>query len=298
MQALPLVSIVINCYNGEEFLKNAIDSIYAQSYQHWEIIFWDNASTDQSPNIALSYDEKLRYFKSETTTPLYEARSLAVKKAKGDFVGFLDCDDWWNPDKLEKQMPLFDDLNIGFVYGNYWMENETKRTKTIVSQKLQSSGMILDDLLKHYTVGILTLIIRRSAYDQLDYGFDKRFNIIGDFDLVIRLAAEWKSDYVDKPIAHYRSHSNNLSTNNPTSSFEELEEWYKTILKHSIISKSKALYNIPIIINYVRAMFYMKNNKKIDGFNLLLKIPLFRKEKIKATFAFILPKFLLNFLTQ
>ena len=86
MQTPPLVSVVINCYNGEKFLKNAIDSIYVQTYKHWEIIFWDNASTDQSANIALSYGEKLHYFKSETTKPLYEARSLAVKKAKGDFL--------------------------------------------------------------------------------------------------------------------------------------------------------------------------------------------------------------------
>ena len=58
----PLVSVIINCYNGEEFLENAIDSIYAQTYKNWEIIFWDNSSTDQSAKIALSYDKRLLIF--------------------------------------------------------------------------------------------------------------------------------------------------------------------------------------------------------------------------------------------
>ena len=297
MQAPPLISIIINCYNGEEFLKNAIDSIYAQKYQHWEIIFWDNASTDQSANIALSYDEKLHYFKSETTKPLYEARSLAVKKAKGDFLAFLDCDDWWSKDKLLKQLPLFNDPGIGFVYGNYWMENELKKTKKIIKQSFYS-GEMLDNLLKNYSIGLLTLMVRRSAYDQLEYGFDKRFKVIGDFDLVIRLASEWKADFVDEPIAHYRWHGDNFSSNNPTLSVKELEVWYKTILNHNIISKSKALYNIPIIINYLKGMVYMRSNKKIAGLKMLYKVPLFRKEKLKITLAFILPKFALNYVSK
>ena len=291
MQAPPLISIIINCYNGEEFLKNAIDSIYAQTYKHWEIIFWDNASTDQSANIALSYGEKLHYFKSETTKPLYEARSLAVKKAKGDFLGFLDCDDWWSSNKLEKQVPLFDDLNIGFVYGNFWVENEIKHTRKLISQKLQAPGKILDDLLKQYSVGLLTLIIRSSAYNKLSHGFDKRFSVIGDFDIVVRLAAECESSFVNEPVAYYRWHGNNYSIKNIKESGEELEEWYSDIKHHGVISQSKEFYNIPIIINYSKGMYYMKNNKKNKGFEYLLKIPLFRKEKVKIIIAFLIPNF-------
>jgi len=290
----PLVSVIINCYNGEEFLKNAIDSIYSQTYKHWEIIFWDNASTDQSASIALSYGEKLHYFKSDLTQPIFEARSLAVKKAKGDFIGFLDCDDWWRPYKLEKQIALFTDKKIGFVYGHYWKENEGTGAKKIVKQG-SSSDSILDDLLKQYTIGMLTLVVRRLAYDQLDYGFDKKFNMIGDFDLVIRLASEWKSDYVDEPIAHCRWHGNNFSTNNPQMSNDELKKWYEDIKNHRVISRSKELYNIPIIINYVEGMFYMRDGKKIKGLKSLLKVPIFRREKIKIVIAFLLPKYILNY---
>lgn len=298
---LPLVSVIMNCYNGEEFLKKAIDSIYAQTYKNWEIVFLDNSSTDQSSNIALSYDKKLRYFKSGTTEPLplYKAKSLAVEKANGDFLAFLDCDDWWDACKLEKQVPLFDNPLVGFVFGPYWLENETNSTRKIITQKLNSpNGNILDDLLKQYTIGLLTLMVRSSAYNQLERGFDSRFSVMGDFDLVIRLSACWESDHVNEPIAHYRWHGDNFSINNPQKSVDELEDWYQLICNHSIISKSKELFNIPIIIDYVRGMHFMRSNMKRKGLRLLTKIPFFRKETLKLVVAFLLPKFVLKALTR
>ena len=96
----PLVSIIMNCFNGEEFLCEAIDSVYAQSYTNWEIIFWDNASTDQTASIAKSYDKKLKYFRTSKTTSLGEARVAATKKARGKYLAFLDVDDkkyWLKP---------------------------------------------------------------------------------------------------------------------------------------------------------------------------------------------------------
>ena len=74
----PLVSIIINCFNGDKYLKEAINSIYNQSYHNWEIIFWDNQSTDESANIAKSFDQKLKYFYASNHTPLGEARNEAV----------------------------------------------------------------------------------------------------------------------------------------------------------------------------------------------------------------------------
>ena len=113
----PLVSIIVNCYNGEKYLQDAINSIYAQSYQNWEIIFWDNNSNDNSAEIAISFDKKLRYYKSQSTTPLGKARTQAVSKAKGEYLAFLDCDDLWHTKKIEKQ--IYEILNrndVGLIY--------------------------------------------------------------------------------------------------------------------------------------------------------------------------------------
>ena len=104
----PLVSIIINCFNGEEYLREALESVISQTYKNWEIIFWDNQSTDKSAEIFKSYqDSRLKYYLASSHTKiLYEARNYALKKATGDFIAFLDADDYWLPDKLEKQIPL------------------------------------------------------------------------------------------------------------------------------------------------------------------------------------------------
>ena len=86
----PLVSVIMNCLNCEQYLRDAIDSVYAQTYDNWEIIFWDNGSCDKSGEIAKSYDSKLKYFKTEETSILGTARVLAVEQANGEYFAFLD----------------------------------------------------------------------------------------------------------------------------------------------------------------------------------------------------------------
>ena len=112
----------MNCLNCEKYVREAIDSVYAQTYPDWEIIFWDNASLDSSGEIAKSYDERLKYFRGDKTIPLGRARNLAIEKAKGEYIAFLDCDDMWLSDKLEKQVEIFEtNPDIMFVFSNYFI---------------------------------------------------------------------------------------------------------------------------------------------------------------------------------
>src|SRR3989338_6378909 len=100
----PLVSVIMNCYNGEQYLREAIDSVYAQTYKNWEIIFWYNASTDDTQRIATSYDSRLKYFRADVNTPLGQARNMALKKATGIYIAFLDSDDVHLPCALQRQV--------------------------------------------------------------------------------------------------------------------------------------------------------------------------------------------------
>ena len=104
MPGSPAVSVIMNCLNAEPYLREAIDSVVAQTYPDWEIIFWDNASRDASGAIAKSYGERVRYFRGETTVPLGEARNLAIAEAKGRYLAILDCDDVWLPEKDRKSV--------------------------------------------------------------------------------------------------------------------------------------------------------------------------------------------------
>ena len=85
------VSIIINCYNGENFLKQCIQSVINQTYKNWEIIFWDNLSTDNSKKILKNFkDKRIKYFKTKKFTKLYEARNLAIKKSGGKVTWSLE----------------------------------------------------------------------------------------------------------------------------------------------------------------------------------------------------------------
>ena len=91
-----LISIIMNCHNGEKFLKKALNSILQQTYENWELIFWDNKSSDKSKNIFKKFkDPRFKYFYAKKFSDLHRARNFAIKKAKGKFITFLDTDDFF-----------------------------------------------------------------------------------------------------------------------------------------------------------------------------------------------------------
>ena len=86
----------MNCYNGEKYLRKSISSVIHQTYKNWELIFWDNNSSDNSASIFKDFkDKRLKYYKSNNYLKLYKARNKALEKSKGKYVTFIDTDDWW-----------------------------------------------------------------------------------------------------------------------------------------------------------------------------------------------------------
>src|SRR5713226_6082724 len=104
----------MNIRDGADYLHDALDSVMAQTFMDWELIVWDDRSTDNSAAIVAEYqDARIRYFLSEEDTGLGRARHLAVDQAEGDWLAFLDQDDIWLPDKLAKQVALIGTNNDG-----------------------------------------------------------------------------------------------------------------------------------------------------------------------------------------
>jgi len=203
----PLVSVIVNCLNGERYIRECLDSVYAQTYSNWEIVFWDNASTDKSAEIANSYDDRLRYFRGESTIPLGAARNQVLLRARGEFLAFLDCDDLWLAQKLKKQIPLFDDPEVGLVYCDTIFFNAEKEMAPLYSRRRAYTGYCFRDLLRDYSLSMQTVIIRRSALDRLDSYFDETFNMVEDADLFRRIAYTNKLAMVPQPLAKWRMHS-------------------------------------------------------------------------------------------
>ncbi len=225
MAEQPLVCVIMNCFNGEKYLREAIDSVIAQTYENWELIFWDNQSTDASAEIIKSYDDsRIRYFYAPDHTLLYEARNLAIKEAQGSLLAFLDVDDWWEPKKLGKQVPVFENEDVGLVCGNYEVFYEKSGWGRPSWKGSKPSGWILNELLVNYHIGLLTIMLRRSAYAELG-GFDRRYHVIGDFDLSLRLAEKWQVVTLESQIAHFRFHGENESVQKRKMLLEEMKIW-------------------------------------------------------------------------
>jgi len=223
----PLVSVIMNCYNGEEYLNESIQSIVQQNYKNWEIIFWDNQSTDNSAKIFKSYqDKRFKYFYASSHTTLYKARNLAIEKSEGEFISFLDTDDTWSKQKLEIQIPYFNNADVGVVFSNLWVQSKKGKKKLYIKKKLPR-GKIYNELINSYTVGILTSVIRKIFYTKLQKKFDDRFLIIGDFDLFLRLSKMYIFESIQKPLAFYRLHGKNLSIVRKEREIQEFEIWLK-----------------------------------------------------------------------
>lgn len=239
-----LVSIILNCYNGEKYLHESIGSVLKQKYNNWELIFWDNHSSDNSKKIFHSFkSEKLKYFYSDKHTTLYEARNLAEKKCKGEFIAFIDADDIWEENKLKKQITLFENKRVGVVYGNLWIYNERAKKKKIFSQRKLLSGSIFDKIFSDYRVGIITSVIRRNILIKNYLSFNPKYNHIGDFDLFVNLSKICEFGAIQEPVATYRIHGENLSLKNSTQEIMELKYWFE-INKKSLNETQKQQFLI------------------------------------------------------
>ena len=287
----PLVSIIMNCYNGETYLQESINSVLSQTYKNWELIFWDNKSQDKSAEIFKGHEDKrFKYFYANEHTTLYKARNLAIKKSKGNFIAFLDTDDLWDENKLELQMCYFNNLEVGVVFSNCWIFKNNKKKKKLYTKKKLPSGKILDQLINNYNVGILTAVIRKTFYLKLIEKFDERFSIIGDSDLFMRLSKICLFEAVQKPLASYRSHDKNLSKLNKRKEIEESEIWLR---ENKLNLNEFQIKNLQKKVDNMKFVNYKIKGKYKDCISMLLN-PKKNMLNIKNLVLFFIPSILLR----
>lgn len=200
---VPKISIIMNCFNGERYLKEAIDSIYAQTFADWEIIFWDNASTDRSREIAEGYDSRLRYFCSEKNVSLGAARRLAVGKATGDWIGFLDTDDLWHPHKLERQLTALEGTEHVLCYAGVQEINPDGSVIRELTPKYPT-GHMLENQLNQFDINMVTPLIRRQALLEHGLNFDESVQVSEEYNLFIRLASKGSFCTIAEPLGVWR----------------------------------------------------------------------------------------------
>ena len=267
MNKKPIVSIIMNCHNGQTYLGQALKSIIGQNYKNWELIFWDNKSSDRSAEIFKSIkDKRLKYFYSEKKTVLYKARNLAIKKARGQFLAFLDVDDFWRKDKLSKQLIKFKNKKIGLVYSNLF-KYYGKNNKKIAHNHKLPEGKVTKKIIKDYSVGMLTIIVRKSFVSKMKNIFNYKYDLIADFDFVLNFSLKYDFACINEPLAYYRIHNEQLQKKQMIIQAKQYCKWYKE-KKVSKVFKDYDLSKIKYKFRYYDLLREIENNK----INFFIKI--------------------------
>ena len=277
----PLISVLMNCYNGEKYIREAIDSVINQTYENWELIFWDNQSSDSSAKLFLEYDDcRLKYFYAQKHTELGDARVEAMSKAKGSWVGILDVDDIWCKEKLEYQVDIInksldDGVELGLVYGKVLEINERgievgELSHTNYKNKTLPNGMILKELLlKGNFIMSPSILFSMNAFKQIG-GFPRGYLNASDYYISCAISSIYRVGVVDKYVAKYREHQNNLTLNQKVIAFEEqlmiFNKWVKYVDVNDL-QKIKRIRELNVMIAFMEMKY--KNNY-IRGAKLIL----------------------------
>jgi glycosyltransferase involved in cell wall biosynthesis len=208
----PKVSIVTPTYNRAGFIGEAVESVLAQTMPDWELLIVDDGSTDMTREVLAPYqaDPRIHYLYQPNQGQSI-ARNNALEKARGNYVGFLDSDDLWCADKLERQLELFEshpDVNI--VHGDESMIDD--QGQEISRENMQRySGQITLHLLADNSVSITTALVRRVCFDEMG-GFQASHGVADDYDLWLRFSARYRFHYEPGIVAAYRVMPDQISS--------------------------------------------------------------------------------------
>lgn len=235
MTEKPLVSVIINCYNGEKYLREAIDSVIAQTYENWELVFWDNQSTDSTREIVESYkNPKIRYFYAPEHTPLGEARNLAVEKANGEYINFLDADDVWSANKLEEQVKLIVPGEVELVYTPFKLKLEGNVDEHMIEVFFQlftlQDKRVADYnvLLKSNFIVFSSVLLKKELYKEIG-GINKDFRQYEDYELLLKCSLLTKFAIEKNSYVKYRIHGSNSSSDNRGVGYKELDQILRSL---------------------------------------------------------------------
>jgi glycosyltransferase involved in cell wall biosynthesis len=221
----------MNCRNGETYLREAIESVYKQTWEDWEIVFWDNASTDRTAEIAGAFDNRLRYHRAAVSTPLGEARNLAVNRAKGDLIAFLDADDRWEPEKLARQIPLFDDRLVAVAFTDAEIVDARGRKMFRYSERTElHRGMVLERLFLNSFLILSSVVVRADVLREAG-GFPPQFRFSEEYDLFLRIAERWNFDFDEAALTAYRIHGENATWNTTVAHSETRQVLLETLAR-------------------------------------------------------------------
>jgi glycosyltransferase involved in cell wall biosynthesis len=213
----PKVSVVVTCYNYAKYLPGCIESVLRQTWQDFEIIVVNDGSKDNTDEVIAPYldDGRINYIKQENAGQAH-AKNTGIRNARGELIAFLDADDLWLPDKLERQIPLFDDPLIGMVYSTCSYIDDSGREIMFSHESphlAPRAGKVTDFLFIDNFIPFSSSVVRRECLECVGV-FNESIRMGIDWDLWLRVSVRYLFGFVDRPLLIYRvGHPGQMSKN-------------------------------------------------------------------------------------
>ena len=202
----PRVSVIIPAYNSAAYTVETVESVLAQTYRNLEVIVVDDGSTDHTREALAPYADRIHYVYKDNGGAC-SARNEGIRRASGEYIACLDCDDLWLPEKLEHSLPVLEqDPTMGFVCSPCYTIGPSGELIGEVRYPFDQANTYLNLLAENYVLAP-TVVMRRSCLEQVGL-FDESIFIPADWDLWLRLARQFRVGYIDRPLSKYRLASN------------------------------------------------------------------------------------------
>ena len=220
-----LVSVIIPTYNREKLISRCIDSILNQTYSNIEIIIVDDCSTDNTEQVVKNYNnEKIKYYKLEENRRACYARNYGIEHSKGEYIAFLDSDDAWHSNKIEKQLNYLIEKDVDMVFCgmNRFEVGNDQSYYYPLNRNINSNDIYLQ-VLKENCIATVTIFMKRQVYDKVHFNVElKRYQ---DWDFALNICKLYKVDYIPEALVDSWIQLDSIS--NTTNEFESLYTFFQ-----------------------------------------------------------------------
>ena len=221
-----LVSIIMPSYNTGKFIRETIESVLAQTYANWELIIVDDCSTDNTDEVVKDYlsDDRIHYIKNDRNSGAAVSRNRALREAKGKWIAFLDSDDLWEPEKLQKQIAFMKKKNYHFSYTNYVEidEKSIPNGKYVTGPKrITKYGMY-----NYCWMGCLTVMYDAEVVGLIQIEDIKKNN---DYAMWLKVCKKTSCYLFNEPLARYRKRSGSISNHG----YMKLLKWHYKLYREA-----------------------------------------------------------------
>ena len=233
----PLISIIMPVYNGESFIQDAIESVFAQTVHDFELIVVDDGSTDATMAILETYGDRLTVLRQQNSGHA-AARNAAAKISRGQWIAMIDADDLWHPEKLAHQLAVSGDVDLIYTAALNF-EDSSRVDHTTFADGNCHNGDVFDHLLLDNFITHSSILMKRDAFLQAG-GYDESLKTTCDWDLWLRMSASGcRFQGTSAPLTHYRWRATSNSRNHDRTCRDRL-----SVLKNALRSQRARLTSL------------------------------------------------------